>query len=46
MILSYILYTNHIKGDILKKKNIRTLIKKIVEEGTSHPYTLLCILKN
>jgi len=42
-ILSYMIYNNHIKGYLLKIKNIHLLIKRIVEEGTSHTYTLLHI---
>ena len=45
-ILSYMTYNNYIKGYLLKKKNIHTLIKKIVEEGTAHAYTLLHIQTN
>lgn len=37
------IYINHIKGYLLKIKTIHLLIKKIVEEGTSHSYTLLHI---
>ncbi len=44
-ILSYMTYINHIKGYLLKK-NIHSLIKKIVEEGTSHACTLLHIQNN
>jgi hypothetical protein len=39
-------YNNHIKGYLLKNKNIHSLIKKIVEEGTSHAYTILHVQTN
>ena len=39
-------YNNHIKGYLLDNKNIHSLIKKIVKEGTSHAYTLLHIQTN
>jgi len=45
-ILSYMIINTHIKGYLLKNKNIHTLMKKIVEEGTAHAYTLLHIQTN
>ena len=45
-ILSYMKYYNHIKGYLLKMKNIHRLMKKIVEEGTLHTYSPLLIQTN